>query len=508
MIARLKTIGLSGLETFPVEVEVTTRIGKPYYSVIGLGDNAVKESKERVQSAIIQSGYSLPDQIIINLAPAEQKKEGAAFDVAIALGILICSGQLDPDLIRGVCVLGELALDGSIKSVRGALTLVIAVNRNEFDRILIPASNLKEATLLGAEGISGFQSLKQLVAYLKHGTMDYLVPEPEDIPKKTNRNNFSEVWGQNVAKRALAIAAAGGHNALMVGPPGCGKSMLAERFASILPEPDKAEIVEMVSIHSAMGFNPVDLIEGVRPFRAPHHTISEAGLIGGGPNVKAGEITLSHGGVLFLDEFPEFRRSSIEALRSPLESGKVTVSRAKFQRTFPANFQLLAAMNPCPCGKFGYGTGKKACTCANQQIQKYLSKLSFPIIDRIDLQVELEEVPLNVLSERLQFSEETAHDYNLQISEARGIQFKRNGLLNSRLNSAALKQACGMSETANKFFVEACSKLDISARSFIRLMRVARTIADLDQKESVTESHLAEALSYRALARIWAKVKN
>jgi magnesium chelatase family protein len=513
MIARLKTIGLSGLDTFDVEVEVTVRSGKPYYAVIGLGDGAVKESKERVQSAIVQSRFSLPEQIVVNLAPADVKKEGASFDLAIALGILICTGQLDAGSLEGVCVLGELALDGGIKYIRGALTLVIGVKPEEFDRILIPETNLAEASLMGSQGLIGVRNLKQVVSYLKSGVIeetDFIWPENYQSPEhRDSPKSFNQVWGQDVAKRALSIAAAGGHNLLMVGPPGCGKSMLAERFSTILPEPTRQETIEMVSIHSAMGMDLSDLISGSRPFRSPHHSISEAGLIGGGTNVRAGEITLSHGGVLFLDELPEFRRTSIEALRSPLESGKVTVSRAKYQRTFPAAFQLIAAMNPCPCGKFGYGKGKQSCLCGNQQIQKYLSKLSFPIIERIDLQVELEEVPLNVLAGGINKKQDQSfNSWQDQVRAARIRQLKRSTILNYRLNSEQLKSLCNMNESANSFFIEACSKLEISARSFVRLLRVARTIADLDDKENVREVHLAEALSYRALSRIWSKVKN
>lgn len=507
MISRLKTIGLSGLETFSIDVEVTTRSGKPYFSIIGLGDNAVKEAKERVQAALSNSGFMLPEQTLVNLAPAEVKKEGASFDLAIALGMMCCMGQVSSSLLEGRLFLGELTLDGGIRAIRGALTLVLGTSNSEIREIIVPLDNLAEATLLSSTTVIGVSSLPQVISYLKFGEMPPQISNTKlshSGKYSTVNLGFNDVWGQNVAKRALTIAAAAGHNILMVGPPGCGKSMLAQRFGALLPEPSKQETIEMVSIHSAMGHDPSDLISGARPFRTPHHSISEAGLIGGGGSARAGEITLSHGGTLFLDEFPEFRRSSIEAMRAPLENGHVTISRAKIQRTFPASFQLIAAMNPCPCGKFGYGRGKKSCLCSSSQIQKYIAKLSYPILDRIDLQVELEPIPLNILTNGLNSELSQNVDYVSLARSARERQLARSTFLNAKIGADSLRKYCKLSSRSQIFFEEACAKLDISARGFVRILRVARTIADIDDSEKVDESHIAEALSYRALTRIQA----
>lgn len=500
MLVRIITSAITGIDAIPIDVEVRIRKqSKPSFNIIGLGDNAVREARDRVISAIKFVGFSVPDGILVNLAPAEVKKEGASFDLPIAVGILAGSGQINADHdFRAFH--GELALDGRIKPIRGTVALTIEAVRCKMEEIVVPLANRSEAALIPGIRVVGVESLSELASYLN----GEIVPDSDDQsiplhPRPSRR--LSEVWGQEIAKRALMVAAAGGHNLLMIGPPGCGKSMLAERFPSILPPLSTSERLETVKVHSIAGYGLNGLLAGERPFRNPHHVISEAGLIGGGSQPRPGEISLAHNGVLFLDEFPEYRRSVIEALRGPIENGFVLVSRAKSSQRFPASFQLLAAMNPCPCGRLGGRTQK--CKCSQVAISKYLQKLSQPILDRIDIHVELEAVPFSVISgvdkENVDNSE---YRWRQSVLQAREKQMTRSGHTNNLLTLSALKRFINISSSSRKLLEESTRKFGISARGFVRILRVALTIADLDGDSQVADHHISEALSYRCLERL------
>lgn len=501
MLVRVATSAITGIDAISIDVEVRIRNqSKPSFNIIGLGDNAVREARDRVISAIKFAGFSVPDGILVNLAPAEVKKEGASFDVPIALGIIAGSEQINPACLDGRAFHGELALDGRIKPIRGGVALTVEAVRAKLSEIVVPLANRPEAKLIPGIRVIGVESLPELTAYL-NGEIE---PEQDNemlpcVPRQVRR--LSEVWGQDVAKRALLVAAAGGHNLLMIGPPGCGKSMLAERFPSILPPLTTAERLETVKVHSIAGYGLNGLLAGERPFRNPHHVISEAGLVGGGSQPRPGEISLAHNGVLFLDEFPEYRRSVIEALRSPIETGFVLVSRAKSSQKFPASFQLLAAMNPCPCGRLGAG-GQK-CSCSQSAISKYLQKLSQPILDRIDIHVELEAVPFSVISgENKEMVDNSEQRWRQSVLQARERQQSRSGHNNSQLLLSVLKRYINISPSSRKLLEESTRKFGISARGFVRILRVALTIADLDGEEQVAEHHISEALSYRCLERM------
>ncbi len=503
MLARLKTCAIYGIEALPVEVEVQVRAGIPNFTLIGLADSAVRESRDRVSSAIRHSGFELPDKILVNLAPAELRKEGSAFDLAIALGILAASEQLDPQKLSKLTFHGELSLSGELKSIRGVVALAIAALRCGAETMVVPLNNLAEASLISGMKVWGLGSLGEVVSVLEKG-------EPANEAKgcglqskqaTSEKRQISDVYGQSQAKRALQIAAAGGHNLLMVGPPGCGKSMLAQRLPSILPPLRSAETLEVVKIHSILGLPIEGLLGGERPFRNPHHSISEVGLIGGGPRVRPGEISLAHHGVLFLDEFPEFRRAALEGLRAPLEAGQVNVVRARGAEKFPASFQLIAAMNPCPCGRLSDIRSK--CVCSRVEISRYLGKLSQPILDRIDLHVELDAVPLEVIAKGSKTeSASEQQDLQEQVYLALDRQLSRQKCLNARIESESLAQSINLSSQAFGLFQSAAEKCGLSARTYFRTLRVAQTIADLDGKDKIDCDQIAEALSFRALDRL------
>ncbi len=505
MLARVKTSTLFGVEAIPIEVEVEVRGGTPKFTIIGLGDGAIREAKDRVTSAIRASGFKMPGgPILVNLAPAEVRKEGSSFDISIALGILAASCQLDPSLIEKVSVHGELSLDGSIKGVRGILPMALSAKTLGTNKICVPASNVAEASLISGLEIIGSSSLIELFAILNGDLAPTIMEEDDKEITSKQFGLFSEVWGQERAKRSLMIAAAGGHNALMIGPPGCGKSMLAQAFQSILPPLNDDELLQVIKIHSAAGLPVQGSIKRERPYRAPHHVISDVGLVGGGSIPRPGEISLAHRGVLFLDEFPEYRRSALEALRAPLENGKVRIVRASGSVEFPAQFQLIAAMNPCPCGRLGVSGVN--CLCSMTAIQQYLKKLSQPILDRIDLHVELDPVPLSVM-----LNPDNLNDKDLRVqdqliidsvSKAREIQFKRQGRLNSELTGKEISTMVPISNSQEKLLSKAAQKIGLSARSYVRILKVARTIADFKEQETVLLEDLAEAIGYRALERL------
>jgi len=504
MITRVYSGSVFGAEAELIEVEVRTGRGKHSFDVIGLGDSAVRESRDRVQSALKALGITLPDKVLINLAPADIRKEGSVFDLPMAVGILAAIGILDPVRVKNIPLHGELSLDGRLKPLRGAILFVANAHRMGFEQVALPAFNLQEANLVHQVETLGFFNLEQVIRYFREGLVPDLPVEQTETSclLRGPGDGLGEVTGQVKAKRALQIAASGGHNVLMLGPPGCGKSMLAERFPSVLPLMDEAEIQDSVFIHSLSGSDITPLLKGERAVRNPHHVISEAGLIGGGSVPRPGEISLAHNGVLFLDEFPEFKRGAIESLRAPLETGRVTVSRVKASVTFPAKFQLLAAMNPCPCGRLGMK--EQSCRCSRTAIANYLQKLSEPILDRIDLQVSLEAVPVERMFGQTDGTHSGAEGNFTRehATEARSRAIHRSGKLNKDLTMSELRSGIGISGDAEKILVASSKKLQLSGRGYIRVIKVARTIADIEASESVNQQHVAEALSYRGLDRI------
>jgi magnesium chelatase family protein len=508
MVTTVHTSALNGVDAVPVSVEVETRKANSFiFQIIGLGDNAVKESRNRVVTALKHLGFEVPDYILVNLAPAELKKEGASFDLPIAIGILAASRQLPHSPPPGVTLYGELSLDGRVKPVRGISACVAEARRLSHEAVLLPQQNLPEASLI--EGIStiGFNTLMEVVQFLRDG----VVPQQSTVAAAGTRvlagrtKMLSDVLGQQSAKRALVVSAAGGHNLLMIGPPGCGKSMLAERFAALLPPLTTEERLECVKVHSVSGLNIERILAGERPLRAPHYIISDPGLVGGGNPPRPGEISLAHNGVLFLDEFPEFRRSALEALRVPLESGNITIARARHCVTLPARFQLIAAMNPCPCGKLGGETrGQGGCNCPRASVGWYLRKLSQPILDRIDLHVELSAVPVGTIAQAGGPSDDGAQERLIrQVASAQQLQRERNGgVLNAHLPQEVLKKVAQLKADAVALLEKAAERLGLSARGYMRMLRVARTIADMEESAVVGTTHVAEAVSYRGLDRL------
>ena len=491
MLSKVQTIALSGVRALPVEVEAYTASAPEHsFTIVGLGDSAVREARDRVISAIKQSGFRVPKRILVNLAPAELKKEGAGYDLAIALSILLASEQISKDSLCGSLVAGELALDGRVKPVRGAVAIGLHAAERRVDQLLLPSGNADEASVINGLTLWEVSDLRSLVEMLdgRQEAKVHVGSHAELSETTARKSPFEDVRGQLAAKRGLAVAAAGGHNLVMVGPPGCGKSMLAKRFPLLLPKLNRSEVQETAQIYSIFGAEVGPLLSGERQIRAPHHTISEAGLTGGGSQPRPGEVTFAHNGVLFLDELPEFRRGVLECLRTPLETGRVLVSRASGSLCFPAKFQLLAAMNPCPCGLGG------SCECSPHLIQRYRGKISQPIIDRIDLHLELEPVHYNeLLGEKVK----DTFDYRAFVDRARPVQFERQGKLNSELDTDELSKLVELSGKSKSLLERASERYGLSARGLVRTLRVARTLADMEGERDVTSTHVAEALSYR-----------
>lgn len=506
MLSKVKSFGLMGIDGYVVVVETDISNGIPSFDMVGLGDTAVKESKERVRSAIKNAGLEFPiKRITVNLAPADKKKEGSAFDLAIALGILIATEQIGNSNLENYAFLGELSLDGEIKPVNGILPMVISAKQNGIENIIVPINNADEAAVVTGINVLPAKNIVDVVNHLNGvcKLSSHIIDINELFENDTEYDvDFADVKGQENVKRALEVAASGGHNLLMIGSPGCGKTMLARRLPTILPAMSFEEALEVTKIHSIAGTLPdkVSLITK-RPFRAPHHTISNVSLIGGGKYPKPGEISLAHFGVLFLDELPEFDKNALEVLRQPLEDGTVTIARVNATFTYPARTTLICAANPCKCGNYLDDT--KECTCTPKQIQQYLRKLSGPLLDRIDIHVEVPSVKFSELQSREEGEKSSV--IRERVNRARKIQLERykglNIYSNAELTPTLIKKYCKLDKECSEILKSAFERLGLSARAHNRILKVARTIADLEGSENIHKEHLLEAIQYRSLDR-------